>query len=191
MARDVAHALYPVAVVTLFALGWLVPSAPVGWWTVVVLLLVAHPVALMAMVPLVSAAQVAHRTGSLMMLLRRNLRPAGRLALLEAARTLIWLPLLADRALVAVDAVVRATYRTVSRRRVRQWTTAATAARVGAGFTVRLRRLWPSSLFAVVLAAAVFVVAGPVHLAWAVVLLLMWFGAPLWAYRAARPLVRG
>jgi cyclic beta-1,2-glucan synthetase len=100
----------------------------------------------------------------------------------------MWIVLLADSAVVAVDAAARALYRTlISRRHVLQWTTSARAVRaVSGGVVERWRHMWVSCALAAALAALVPIV-NPEALPWAAPLLCLWFLAPLVAYATARP----
>lgn len=201
MAKDIVGHLYYVAIVALLALGWLAaPAGLVGWWTVSVLALLAHPVVLTPLIPLLAAARLyvvlrrhpgrdrRWRRRLLLIIARKSVRPAARSAAVEAVRLLVWVPLLVDRALVAVDALVRAGYRTmISRRHILSWTSSAQAGRVEPGITTRLRHLWPSCLVTLLLCAAVAAV-GPARLVWAGPLLVGWLAAPGFAYWTARPL---
>jgi hypothetical protein len=194
LARDLLAHLSPAALTALLAIAWLVaPVDQVGGWTVTILAASAHPIALTSLLPQLLAAR-AVLTGPgdrgprrLAATWRRSLPSARRLAAAEAARWLLSLALLADMALVSVDAVIRAGYRMgISHRHVLQWTASSRQGRLEPGLGPRLRRLWPASVLAAGLALAAFA-ADPARLAWAGPLLLLWLATPLLAYRLSRP----
>ncbi|WP_432994633.1 hypothetical protein [Dactylosporangium sp. CA-233914] len=197
MARDLLSHLYSAALTALFALAWLAaPAGQSGWWTLALLALSAHPIVFTSLMPQLLAVRGVltgpgeHSVRRIAGAWRRGLRPSGRLAVAETARWLIALAVLADMALVALDAVIRASYRTtVSHRRVLQWTSATRAGRVAPGLGTRLRRLWPAST----LALGLGLVAGwldPVRLRWAGPLLVLWLAIPVLAYRLSQPAPR-
>jgi cyclic beta-1,2-glucan synthetase len=203
MARDLLVHLYPAALVTLLAGVWLgAPVPQVGWWTLAILAVSAHPIVLTSMLPQLIALRVA-LTGPgdkrlrrlagarrLAATWRRSLTSALRLATAETAIWLIFLVTLADMALVSTDAVARAGYRMgISHRHVLQWTSSSRQGRLDPGLGLRLRRLWPASLFAAVLAVAVAAV-DPVRLFPAAPLLLLWSAIPVLAYWLSRPASR-
>lgn len=146
--------------------------------------------------PLVAAARMplAGEAGPdgyrvpLSVVMRQSIRPAGHLAAVEAGRLLVWLPMLADRALVTVDALARAVFRmAISHRNILQWTPAGEAGRIEPGLAVLIRRLWPSCAVAAILGVTVGS-AGPDKLAWAAPFLATWLAAPALAYLSARQL---
>jgi cyclic beta-1,2-glucan synthetase len=200
MAANILGHLYHVAILGLLALGWLAaPAGQVGWWTATVLAVLAHPIVIMPSVPLLAAmriyAAMRRRPGRdrrwrrqlLLILVRKSSRPAARAAAAEAGQLMVWLPLLVDRAVIAVDALGRAGYRmTISRRHVLRWTSSAQAGRISPGFTTRLRHLWPSCVVTLLLGGGI-AAAGPDRLAWAAPLLAAWLAAPAFAQWTARP----
>jgi cyclic beta-1,2-glucan synthetase len=194
LVRDLLAHLHPAALTALLALAWLAaPVSQVGWWTAAILAASAHPVVLTSLLPQLLAVRAvltgpgAKGPRRLAAAWRRSLPAARRLAAAEAARWLLSLAVLADMALVCVDAVARALYRMgISHRHVLQWTASSRQGRLEPGLGVRIRRLWPASLFAAALAAAALA-ADPVRLSWAAPLLLLWLAVPLVAYRLSRP----
>ena len=119
---------------------------------------------------------------------RRFLREAAT----ELARVLwggLWhLAQLLQTALMSLDAITRALYRTlVSRRKLLQWTTAATAqtqARTRLLDVLRLHRLQPVAAFTLM---AALLALGTPHAGLAIVLCLLWAASPLWTWWVSRP----
>ena len=194
MARDLLAHLYPAALTILLALAWLAaPVAQTGWWTLGVLAASAVPILLTALLPQLMAVRATRKGPGERSLRRtagawrRSLPSSRRLAVAESARWLICLALLADRGLVAADAVVRAVWRmTVSHRHVLQWTASSRQGRLEPGLWLRVRRLWPASMLAAGLAVAAALL-DPVRLAWAAGLLVLWLLIPVTAYRLSLP----
>jgi len=197
MARDLLTHLYPAALTALLAGAWLgAPVGQVGWWTAAILALSAHSIVLTAMLPALLALRAAltgpgdRRLRRLAGTWRRSLPSVRRLATAESARWLVSLAMLADMALVSTDAVARAGYRmAISHRHVLQWTSSSRLGRLDPGLWLRVRRLWPCSAFAALLAAALAAV-DPVRLWWAAPLLLPWLALPALAHRLSRPATR-
>ena len=110
---------------------------------------------------------------------------------IDLARALLgglWLlAQLLQQALMAVDAVVRALYRTaVSRRHLLQWTTAAAAqASAKTEFAAVARRHWSLPVVALALLGALFALGTP-HRALAVTLCLLWAASPVWTWWVSR-----
>jgi cyclic beta-1,2-glucan synthetase len=119
---------------------------------------------------------------------RRFLREATT----ELARVLwggLWhLAQLLQTALMALDAITRALYRTlISRRKLLQWTTAATAqaqARTRLLDVLRLHVREP--VVALTLMAALLALGTP-HVGYAIALCLLWAASPLWTWWVSRP----
>ena len=112
---------------------------------------------------------------------------AGRDLLRAVAGGLWHLAMLLQHALLAVDAIVRALYRTlVSHHLLLQWTTAAAAqASASNGLPAALRRHWSVPLVAAMLGAALVLLDTP-NLAWSLLLCGLWAAAPLWSWAASR-----
>ena len=95
---------------------------------------------------------------------------------------------LLDHACLLVDAIARATYRSLlSRRHLLQWTTAAAAeAAAGTDFrSIARRHLRTTTLALILLATALL--AGTPNPFLTVVLCLVWAAAPLWTWWTSRP----
>ena len=114
-----------------------------------------------------------------------------RRALGDLARALLagtWLlAQLLQQAINAVDAIVRALYRTsVSHRHLLQWTTTATTeASTRPGLVAALRRHWSESAVAAVLWLGLWAVHTPYPML-AGALCLLWGASPLWTWWASR-----
>ena len=95
---------------------------------------------------------------------------------------------LLQRSISAVDAIVRALYRTVvSRRHLLQWTTAAAAqARARTQLPALIRQHASEPLLALALLAALFALDTP-HPWMATGLCLLWGASPLWTWWVSRP----
>ncbi len=119
---------------------------------------------------------------------RRFLREAAT----ELARVLwsgLWhLAQLLQTAMMALDAITRALYRTLaSRRKLLQWTTAATAqarARTRLPDVLRLHRREPVAAFTLM---AVLLALGTPHAGFTIGLCLLWAASPLWTWWVSRP----
>lgn len=119
-----------------------------------------------------------------------SLRNLGSQAGADAARWGLALAFLPVEAYAAADATIRTLYRLfVSRRRLLEWSTAATAAEsVGAASSLNLfcRSLWAGPA-AAVLAGAGLVALRPAALAAAAPFLIVWLCSPWIAFRLSRP----
>ena len=115
-----------------------------------------------------------------------------REASIDVARALcggLWhLAQLLQQSLLAVDAIVRALYRTAfSRRQLLQWTTAAVAQSQARGDLAAVVRLhWSEPLVALVVLTALLLYGTP-NTALAVAVCLLWMGAPIWTWWVSRP----
>ena len=119
---------------------------------------------------------------------RHFYRDAGT-DLARAALGGLWLlGQLLQQALRAVDAIVRALYRTlVSRRHLLQWTTAATAqAMASTGLAGAARTHWSLPVVGLLLLAALMALETP-HPALATALCLLWAASPVWTWFVSRP----
>lgn len=192
LASDIVGHLYPAAMVGLLLLGWIAaPARLVGWWTLATLVLLAHPL----LAACVGAAIPALRRSMPTVRSWRSYRQdseerPGTVTLVvavEAARLLLWLAFLLDRALVAVDAVGRAIYRMwIGHRHTLQWTTSARESRNGSGFWVRLKATWLTCLVSALCGLAI-AFAGFDRFAWAAPLLALWPATPVLAQVTATP----
>jgi cyclic beta-1,2-glucan synthetase len=181
---NLRRSLVPAAVVLLLVLGWTVlPGSP--WlWTGVGLAVIALPLLL----------QLA---GALLDLLRGAPARAVGAALSKdlpttAGQVLLSFTFLLFQAGVDLHAIGITLYRLLfSRRDLLEWETAAAAEqRLGADLRSFLSSMWPSSAVAAVLAVLVAVVA-PWSLPAALPVALLWFLAPLVAWRVSQPLPSG
>jgi cyclic beta-1,2-glucan synthetase len=192
LTNDLLAHLQPVAMVALLALAWLAaPPGLVGVYTGVVVGLLLQPLLVVPVMVLLGRSSRPPRMSWrawLAITLRLRGSMAWWLLRVEALRAPIWAVLLADRAMVALDATLRAVYRTfVSQRLVLQWTSSTRAVRtVGQGASVRWRTMALSSAFSAALAVGVALV-NPPALGWSLPLLVCWFVAPQFAYWASRP----
>ena len=122
-------------------------------------------------------------------LARRHFYREAGTDLARAALGGLWLlAQLLQQALRAVDAIVRALYRTgVSRRHLLQWTTAATAqAMASTGLVGAARTHWSLPLVGLLLLAGLLAVGTP-HPALATALCLLWAASPVWTWFVSRP----
>jgi cyclic beta-1,2-glucan synthetase len=103
----------------------------------------------------------------------------------QAFLTLVFL---VDQTRLSLDAIVRTLYRlTVSRRRLLEWETAASAEqRLGHSFVHFYRTMWPTVLLTCAIGVVVFFVQ-PAALPAAALLLLGWLGSPLVAFWVSQP----
>ncbi len=177
---NLRRSLVPAGLVGLAIAGWFVlPGHPLVWTALSILVLGAH-----LFTDFVSAIS------------RRN-RPAATRTLLAQAREgagrwLLSATFLLNDALVSLDAIGRTLWRLGSGRNLLEWTSAAEVeARVSGDdpMAAAWRRLWPSPLFALAVAAGLFA-ANPSALVWATPLLLLWCLAPAIAARTSRPALR-
>jgi len=170
----------PVSLVLLvLALAGLPDVPPLGW----TLALVAAAFAAGPLMGALAGTVASSRTVALLHFYR-----AAALDLLRALAGGLWhLAMLLPQAGNAVDAIVRALYRTVfSRRLMLQWTTAATAQAAARGdLRFALRRHWGVPLSALLLAAGLWAHGTP-HPAWTAALCLLWAAAPLWSWLVSR-----
>ena len=119
---------------------------------------------------------------------RRHFYPLAGLELARALGGGLWqLAMLLQHALVALDAIARALWRTlISQRLLLQWTTAAAAQAAARGDLLSaLRRHWSVPLVAAGVAAALWAVGSP-HRVLGTALCLAWGAAPLWSWLASR-----
>ena len=122
-------------------------------------------------------------------LARRHFYREAGTDLARAALGGLWLlAQLLQQALRAVDAIVRALYRTlVSRRHLLQWTTAATAqAMASTGLAGAARTHWSLPVVGLLLLAALLALDTP-HPALATALCLLWAASPVWTWFVSRP----
>jgi cyclic beta-1,2-glucan synthetase len=114
-----------------------------------------------------------------------------REASLDLLRSLlggIWhAAMLLQHALMAIDAIARALYRTaISRRQLLQWTTADVAqSRVKSSLGAMLRQHWTVPCVAALLFALLLLVSTPTPV-WAFFLCLIWFASPVWTWWVSR-----
>ena len=120
------------------------------------------------------------------------LLPFYRQAITDLLRALCrgaWLlAQLLHHALQALDAISRALYRTaISRRLLLQWTTAAAAqAQAQSRLSALARQHGPTTVLALLLAAALLLLGTPVPI-WTVLLCALWAASPLWTWFVSRP----
>ncbi len=198
MVGDVLDHLRNPSIAALLALGWFAaPTDQVVWWTLTAFLALAYPVLLMPMFPLVAGARAylrlkrqprrRQRRSLLLMVAGRCVEPVRTLLGVESLRVVVWLPLLADRALNATDAVARGLWRSlVSHRHALQWTPSVTAARLDRGLGPRVRGMWRSCALVAAMAAGLGVL-DPTRLVAASPLLVAWLLAPVAAYWCGHP----
>jgi cyclic beta-1,2-glucan glucanotransferase len=179
---NLRRTLLAPALLGFLLLAWLgLPGSPSAW-TVVALLALAAPALTETAEGLLSAR-----------ILNAPSRTVGTVISRAGRSTALWgmhTALMAHRAIVLSDAIVRTVFRlAVSRRRLLQWTSAAATARALGGPPSR-RRLWHEMLAAPLLAVTVCVLVAvlrPSALPAALPLVLLWIVSPEIASRASRP----
>ncbi len=176
---NLRRSLVPPAIVVLLALGWLVfPGSP--WlWTATALAILAVPAFQSSLDRVFDCA----RKRSLAGLATGH---GGALVLLD--QVLLEITFLAHRAVLLVDAIVRALVRQfVTRRKLLEWETAASAEqRLKTGILHFLASMWPAPLLAIALGSLVIMLR-PEALPAAALFLVTWFLSPAVAFFVSQP----
>jgi cyclic beta-1,2-glucan synthetase len=195
MVDDVMARLSAASSVALLVVAWLsLPGARAGLFAagvILVPLLAEH----LVVRPVLAVAQACRQRCSDRPavpidnpFVREYYRHVTHKTLAELASLPSVLILLADRAVNAVDATVRALYRMlVSHRHLLQWTASRAQGRtLGHGLLSRYRAMSASCGLSVVVGGAVELV-NPSALPWAAPLLVLWLTAPVFVHYSARP----
>jgi cyclic beta-1,2-glucan synthetase len=178
---NLRRSLVPASLVLLLTLGWtILPGS--GWlWSIAAFALLALPLALLLLDNLLDLI-LSGTPRTVLRGARQNLPATFGQVVLGAV-------LLANQAILSVDAIGRTLYRLfVSRKRMLEWeTAAATEIRLGSGLLQFARMMWqPVVLVLVLLVLVAFIkpFALPAALPW----LLIWLLSPLVAWYVSRPL---
>jgi cyclic beta-1,2-glucan synthetase len=176
---NLIRSLFQPAMLILLIAVWLLFPGPVIVWTLLVLLLSAVPLVLQAITQLPSQLRE-----------RASLRDTAASFRLSGLRLLLMLAFLPYEAVITMDAVFRTLYRLwISHRRLLEWTTSASTARVFEN-KVKSGRFWQQMWGAPVVAAGAFFLLSafnPAAFFSAGPLLIAWFISPYIAYRISRP----
>jgi cellobiose phosphorylase len=179
---NLRRSLVPAAMLGLLLAGWAWLS-PVWEWTLTglgVLLLPALVVSLPGLVRKPDDVDLA-----------RHLGGAARAAGLHGAQAALSLACLPYEAYVCLDAVLRATARTlVTHRRLLQWTPSGSSAHFASqGLPAAWARMWVAPVLSA-LVLTYLSLARPASLPVAAPVLILWLAAPLIAWSLSRPLTR-
>lgn len=181
LADNLRRSLAPTALVLLFVLGWTLPTS--AWlWTLAVLGI--------ALVPALATAlrNSLDKPGDIGW--RAHLVAAARAAGQQLAHALFTLACLPYEAFFSLDAVLRTLWRLrVSHRRLLEWTWSGAFDQGRADLVGFYRMMLIAPVFTLVTALALAIV-NPAALAVAAPILLLWLGAPAFAWWLSRPLTR-
>jgi cyclic beta-1,2-glucan synthetase len=178
---NLRRSLVPISLVVMLALGWTVLPGPAWVWALAAFGVLAVPL-VVQLVDQLATGILGGTPGAALRGLRQNLPATAGQVILAA----VFLP---NRALIALDAIVRTLYRLfVSHRRMLEWETAAAAdARLGNGLGQFIRFMWRSLVLTCALGGIVAFV-NPDALPGAEPWLAAWLLAPLAAWFVSRPL---
>ena len=182
---NLRRSLVSPTLLLLLVAGWIVLPGSPGFWTAIVLGVLASQ-----LLPVVAALLTGPgRAQSVPVFLRNLVRDAGT----ALAQMSLSLTFLAFHAVDTAHAIGLTLVRLgVTRRRLLEWETAATAAAKAAGFVGPrgLRRFAGEMIASPITAAAIGVVviaAAPASLPWAAPFLLLWTVAPAIGFRLSAP----
>jgi cyclic beta-1,2-glucan synthetase len=190
MFGDLMRGLRAPGAVILLCLGWL------GWVgssaldvTAAVMILANISVVLSPLIRLVGGRKPGVTGGGdRLREMGRRVRGAGEAVVAQALRRFVWVDLMADEAVMSVDAVARSLWQMVRRRGVLQWVPDAHVSRQVANGSLMAR--WTvmkgGVLLSVAVAVAVAVVA-PAHLVVAGPFVVAWCLAPVVTHVTAKP----
>ncbi len=181
MLDNLRRSLVAPALLTALMAGWFLPPTPALGWTLGLLLLVAIP-------PLLPLPSLLLAPRGRDVPLRAHLGVVANDVRIALATIALQLVTLADQAVRMLDAILRTLARLiVTKRHLLEWTTAAQAsAAPDPGLALLYRTMW-QSLALVAAVAAVAIWLRPEATSIALPLVLIWFVAPLVAWRVSRP----
>ena len=178
---NLRRSIVPATLVLLFLFGWCALPAPTAW-TIVLIGLISFTALSASLLDLIRKPQDVN----LPQHCRAVLRTTGR-HLAHSFMTLTFLPY---EAYYSLDAIIRTNWRLlVTRSRLLEWTPSAIASQHGgASLCNAVRDMWISP--ALTLLVATFLATRPVAFPFsAVPLLLLWFIAPVVAWRVSQPVI--
>ncbi|MDZ4064161.1 MAG: hypothetical protein U1E22_05770, partial [Coriobacteriia bacterium] len=180
---NLRRSLVPPTLLLLIAAGWVLLPGPAWAWPLVMMLVLLFPVYF------AFADSVLFRPRSMSFSTTAGLIWSDFTR--DSVRALLTLVLLPHQAWLMVDAIGRALWRmSISRRLLLEWETAADAdRRAGSTFSAFVRKLGPSSAFAIALAIP-GTALDPLRLILVIPLAATWAIAPYVAWRISRTIER-